>query len=73
MVNDEYQAEKFFRFLDAIKKKKDDEKKEELKRKLNMHNFKDFIVNNIGQAIDWKDLYDSKIFHQSRELNDKIQ
>lgn len=49
MINDEDQATKYFRYLDKLKRNKEEAKCEELKLKMNLRNVKDFVTSNIEQ------------------------
>lgn len=49
MINNEHQAEKYFKFLGKLKNQKHIDKMDEMRRKMNMKEYKDFITLNIEE------------------------
>ncbi len=49
LINDEDQAAKYFRYVQKLKDRKDELKINEMKKRMNMTTYKDFITTNIDE------------------------
>lgn len=47
MISNEILAERYFRFVAKLKKKKNNDKIEEMKKKMNMKSYKNFVNENL--------------------------
>lgn len=61
MISDEEQALKFFRYLQRLKRQKEDQKYEELRLKMNLKHVKNFVMSNVEEQAGWQWVQQSRL------------